>query len=87
MVRRLEQEGEEKGLAGVVFGSTEADVGIAKEGLGVAGGMCLFFDKEKPAKLISNTAEKMLVTATGAFVAEFTITVVMTGFFQHSILQ
>jgi hypothetical protein len=62
-------------------------VGIAKEGLGVAGWMRLFFHKKKPAKLISNTAEEMLVAATGAFVAEFTITVVMTGFFQHGILQ
>ena len=65
------------------MGRTETDVGIAKEDLGVAGGVRLFFDKEKPAKLISNTAEEMLVAATGAFVAEFTITVVMTGFFHY----
>ena len=81
MICRLEQEGEEKPLAGVVFSGTETDVGIAKEGLGIAVWMSLFFDKEKTAKLISYTAEEMLVAAAGAFVAEFAVTVVTAGFF------
>ena len=81
MVCRLEQEVEEKALAGVVFSGTETDVGIAKEGFSIAVWMRLFSDKEKPAKLISYVAEEMLVAAAGAFVAEFAVTVVTAGFF------
>jgi len=75
-----------EGLTGVVFGGTETDMGIAKEGLGVAGRMRLFLDKEKPAKLISDIAEEVLVAAAGAFVAELAFTVVRAGFFLHGIL-
>jgi hypothetical protein len=61
-------------------------VGIAKEGLGVTVRVCLFFDKEKSAELISNVAEEMLVAVTGAFVAELAVAVVIAGFFLHGIL-
>lgn len=60
---------------------------IAKVGLGVAGRMGLFFDKENTTNLVGNITAEMLVAATRTLVAEFTVAVEMTGFFLHGILQ
>ena len=60
---------------------------IAKVGLGVAGRLGRFFDKENTANLVGDITEEMGVAATCTFVAEFTVTVEMTGFFLHGILQ
>jgi hypothetical protein len=79
--------GETGGLSGGVFSGTKADVRIAKVGLGVAGRLSLFFDKENTTNLVSDIAKEMLVAATRTFIAEFTRAVEVTGFFLHGILQ
>lgn len=68
---------------GAVFGGAETDVGIAKVGFGITGRLGLFFDKENTPDLVGNIAEEVLVAVTRTLVAEFTITVEMTEFFQH----
>jgi len=60
---------------------------IAKKGLGGAGWMCLFFDKENTTNLVGNITEEMLVAATRTLVAEFTGAVEITRFFLHGILH
>ena len=60
---------------------------VAKVGLGVAGRMCLFFDKENTTNLVGNIAKEMLVAATRTLVPEFTVAIEMTGIFLHGILQ
>ena len=60
---------------------------VAKIGLGVAGWMCLFFDKENTTDLVGDITEEMVVAAAGTFVAKFTIAVELTAFFLHGILQ
>ena len=60
---------------------------IAKVGLGDAGRMRLFFNKENAANLVGNATEELLVATTSTLVAKFTVAVEMTGIFLHGILQ
>ena len=60
---------------------------IAKVGFGVAGRLCLFFDKKNATYLVGNVAKEMLVATTRTLIAEFTRAFEMTGFFLHGILQ
>ena len=60
---------------------------ITKVGLGDAGRMRFFIDKEKAAHLVGDIAEQMVVATATAFVAKFTITREITAFFLHGILQ
>ena len=60
---------------------------IAKIGLGIAGRLRLFFDKENTPNLVGDIAKEMVVAATGTLMAKFTVTVKMTGIYLHGILQ
>lgn len=60
---------------------------IAKVGLGVAGRIRFFGDKENTTSLIGDIAGEMILAATCAVVAKFTLTVELTAFFLHSIFQ
>jgi hypothetical protein len=60
---------------------------IAKVGLGIAGRMRLFFNKENTANLVGNATEELLVATTSTLVAEFAVAVEITGIFLHEILQ
>jgi hypothetical protein len=62
-------------------------MGIAKEGLGIAAWMLLFFDKVNAANLIGDFAEEVIVSAARTFGTKFTNTVKLTGVFLHEILQ
>lgn len=71
----------ELGIVG--FSGAEADMRIPKVGLGETGCVRLFIDKEKASNPIGDIAEEVIVAATSAFMAKFTMIDEMTGIFFH----